>query len=78
MTTPELPETTGPILSAGEAKKRLALYFALKLAGLAALFGGIFLSRGGVAAASIVLLIAGAATLFVRPKLLGLTTRPEK
>jgi hypothetical protein len=67
-----------PVLSVAEAKKRFLFYFLLKIAGLAALFGGVFLGRGGVTAASVVLLLAGAASLFVRPKLLGLTTRPEK
>lgn len=67
-----------PILTAAEAKKRFFSYFALKLAGLAALIGGVLLSRGGVTAVSVVLLLIGAASLFVRPRLLGLTTKPDR
>lgn len=67
-----------PVLSVAEAKKRYFLYLALKLAGLAALFGGVFLARGGVTPVSVVLLLAGAVSLFVRPRMLGLTTRPER
>ena len=79
MTEPKLPDAapTGPILSATEARKRLGLYMAVKFIGLAALFGGVFLARGGINAAAILLLLAGAGALFVRPRMLGLTTRPE-
>lgn len=76
MADPETP--AGPLLSAAEARKRFLLYVLLKMAGLAALFGGVFLARAGLSALSVVLLVAGAASLFVRPKLLGLTTRPER
>ena len=71
-------ETPAPILSAAEARKRFFLYLVIKLAGLAALFGGVFLSRGGVTAISAILLVIGGAALFVRPRMLGLTTRPER
>ena len=72
------PPDVGPILSAGEAKKRLAIYMAVKFAGLATLFGGVFLARGGINAGAILLLLVGAVALFVRPRMLGLTTRPEQ
>ena len=68
----------GPILSVAAAKKRFFFYLILKLSGLAAMFGGVFLSRDGVSAISIVLLVAGAVTLFLRPRHLGLTTRAER
>jgi hypothetical protein len=67
-----------PILSAVEAKKRFFLYLVLKLGGLGALFGGVFLSRGGITVLSGLLLVIGCATLFLRPRMLGLTTRPER
>jgi hypothetical protein len=71
------PEPDGkPILSHAEAKKRFLIYSVVKLSGLAALFGGVFLGRGGLSAVSVVLLVAGAVSLFIRPKMLGLTTRP--
>ena len=75
---PSTDEPSGPILSPAEARKRFFAYFLLKLAGLAALFGGVFQSRGGIGIIGVLLLAAGAATLFIRPKTLGLTTRPEK
>jgi len=67
-----------PIMPAAEAKKRFLLYFAVKMAGLACLFGGVFLGRDGVTLASGLLLLAGAAALFVRPRHLGLTSPSTK
>lgn len=67
-----------PLLSATEARKRYLVYLAVKLAGLSALFGGVLLARDGVTAISVVLLVAGAGSLFVRPWMLGLTTRAER
>lgn len=68
----------GPILSRQEARRRFLLYFGLKLAGLGALAAGLFLSRGGLSAAGVVLVVLGAASIAVRPRHLGLTTKPEK
>lgn len=62
-----------PIMDVATAKRRFALYFGLKLLGLAALFGGVFLGREGLNVPAVALLLVGAASLFVRPKLLGLT-----
>ncbi len=80
MAEPALPneKPAGPILSAAEAKKRLAIYMAVKFVGLAAMFGGVFLARGGINAGAVVLLAIGAVALFIRPRMLGLTTRPEQ
>lgn len=72
------PDPDPTILSAATAKRRFLLYLLLKLSGLAALFGGVLLAREGLSAPSVLLLVAGAASLFVRPKLLGLTTRPDR
>lgn len=75
----EIDETPkGPVLSPGEAKKRFFFYLVLKLAGLGALFAGVLMARGGISILSGVLFVFGAASLFVRPKMLGLTTRPER
>jgi hypothetical protein len=74
---PDLPPDR-PILSPAEAKKRFLLYFALKMAGLAALFGGVFLGKGTLTPASGLLLLIGLAALFVRPRHLGLTTPAKK
>ena len=76
--TPDQDAPTGPILSAAEARKRFFFYLLLKLAGLGALFGGVLLARGGVNVGNALLLAFGCASLFVRPHMLGLTTRPEK
>jgi hypothetical protein len=80
MADPTLPseKPAGPILSAAEAKKRLAIYMAVKFAGLAAMFGGVFVARGGINAGALILLAIGAVALFIRPRMLGLTTRPEQ
>lgn len=72
-----MTETTGPRLSAAEAKKRFLIYTAIKLAGLGLLIGGLFLARGGLGIGSGVMVFIGAASFFLRPKMLGLTTRPE-
>jgi|GEM_PF-1711656 len=64
-----------PIMPEAEAKKRFLIYLALKLSGLAALFGGVFLAREATSPLALALLIAGAVALFLRPKHLGLTTR---
>ncbi|MEY2884991.1 MAG: hypothetical protein RL490_2715 [Pseudomonadota bacterium] len=72
--------TEPPILTPRTARNRFLGYFGLKLGGLAALFGGVFLAKeaGGATVVAVLLLIVGAASLFVRPKHLGLTTRPER
>jgi hypothetical protein len=64
-----------PILTPAEAKKRFLLYFAVKMAGLAALFGGVFIGQGALTPASALLLVIGLAALFVRPRHLGLTPK---
>ncbi|WP_439533757.1 hypothetical protein [Polymorphobacter sp.] len=64
-----------PILTESEAKKRFLAYFAVKMTGLAALFGGVFLGRDGVTLAAGLLLLAGAVALFIRPHHLGLTPK---
>lgn len=64
-----------PILSAGEAKKRFLIYFAVKMTGLAALFAGVFLGQNGLNLPSGLLLMAGVVSLFIRPRMLGLTGR---
>jgi hypothetical protein len=67
-----------PVLSSGEAKKRFFFYLVLKLGGLGALFAGVLMARGGITILSGILFVAGAASLFIRPRTLGLTTRPER
>ncbi len=73
---PETPAEPPLILSPATARRRFLAYFGLKLVGLAALLGGVFLGRDGVTLASVVLLAIGGGALFVRPRHLGLTTKP--
>ncbi len=75
-----MSEIPRPVLSHGEARKRFFIYLLLKIVGLMAMFGGAYLARstGPAALIGIIVLLAGAASLFVRPRHLGLTTRPER
>jgi hypothetical protein len=72
---PEI-ETPPEILPEAVAKRRLLIYTLLRLAGLAALGVGVLAFGGGlvVAGGKIVgglLVVIGAASLFIRPRLLG-------
>jgi len=49
------------------------LFVLFKFGGLGALVAGTLLARGGVNLAGVALLVMGAASLFVRPRHLGLT-----
>lgn len=64
-------ESTPEILSEADAKRRLAIYTLIRLAGIAALLSGVLLAQDGVDVATVLLLIVGAASLFIRPKMLG-------
>ena len=72
------PDAPGPILSPAEAKKRFLLYVLLKFFGLGALFAGALLGRDGPMPLAIIVMLAGASSLLLRPKHIGLTTRPER
>lgn len=62
-----LPE----ILSEAIAKRRLAIYVAIRLAGIGLLFAGVWLLRSRPGAGGIMPLFAGAASLFLRPRMLA-------
>jgi hypothetical protein len=53
------------------ARRRLAIYTLLRLAGLFALFGGVWLAQRGIGVLPVLLVLLGGASLFVRPKLLA-------
>jgi hypothetical protein len=53
------------------AKRRLATYTLLRLAGLFALFSGVWLAQHGIGVLPVLLVLVGGASLFVRPKLLA-------
>lgn len=65
------------ILPPEEAKRRFALYVAVKLLGFAALLGGVFLLSKGVTPIAVIIQLAGAASLLIRPRNLGLGTTPR-
>jgi hypothetical protein len=65
------PEAPPVIVPEATAKRRLAIYTGIRLAGLAALFGAVVLAQRGIGVVSVVLLMLGAGSLFVRPKLLA-------
>jgi hypothetical protein len=65
------PEPPPVIIPEATAKRRLAIYTLVRLLGFAALFAAVALGQGGVGVASVVLLLIGAASLFLRPRLLG-------
>ena len=62
-------------LSLADAKKRYFAYLAIKLMGLINLFGGVFLAKNGITFISGLMVAAGLACLFLRPRQLGLTDR---
>ena len=53
------------------AKRRLAIYTAVRLAGLVALAGGVLKVADGIGVVGLVLVVVGAASLFMRPRLLA-------
>ncbi len=63
-------------LDEATAKRRFLLFVLFKFGGLGALVAGVLLARGGSKFAGIALLVIGAASLFVRPRHLGLTAPP--
>jgi hypothetical protein len=74
---PADPSPPPVILDEATAKRRLAIYTLVRLMGIVTLMMGIFLlDRGGIAVGAICT-IAGAASLFIRPRNLGLTRPPE-
>ena len=74
-----MPDETPPvILPHAEARRRFLLYVAVKLLGFAALLGGVFLLSRGVTPLAVIIQLAGAASLFIRPKTLGLGGPPSR
>ncbi|WP_164155389.1 hypothetical protein [Sandarakinorhabdus rubra] len=64
-----------PILSKAEARKRYLLYVGVRFFGLAVMVLGVWLSRTVGQAPGLAVVLLGGATLFIRPKHLGLTRR---
>ena len=65
------PEKPAEILPEAVAKRRLLIYTLIRLTGIAFVFGGLILARGGIGIVSVLLMLVGAASLFIRPKILG-------
>lgn len=68
-----MTEPPPEIVPEATAKRRLAIYTGIRLAGLVALFGGVYLAQRGIGVVTILLVLVGAASLFVRPKFLAKT-----
>jgi hypothetical protein len=60
-----------------EARRRFLLYFGIRLFGLASLIIGVFLLARDAIPLGALCAVAGALSLFIRPKNLGLTRPPE-
>ena len=69
-------DTPPVILPHAEARRRFLLYFTVKLLGFAALLGGAFLLTRGITPIAVIVQLAGAASLFIRPNTLGLGNPP--
>jgi hypothetical protein len=66
-----------PIMPAAKARQRFLLYFGIRLMGVICLILGVFLLARDAVMMGAVLTLAGAASLFIRPRNLGLTRPPE-
>lgn len=64
-------------MDAAQARRRFFLYFGIRLLGLAVLMIGVFLLARGAIPVGALCTIAGALSLFIRPRNLGLTRPPE-
>ena len=60
-------------LDPATARKRYLAYVLFRFAGLGLLFAGVWLGRGGASIPSVAMTLLGGATLFVRPRHLGLS-----
>lgn len=65
------PEPSPEILPEAIAKRRLLIYTLSRLAGLVALAAGMLRVFERVDAVGVILVVIGAASLFIRPKLLA-------
>jgi uncharacterized membrane protein HdeD (DUF308 family) len=65
------------VMTPAEARRRFALYFGIRLMGVACLILGVFLLARDAVAMGALLTLAGAFSLFIRPKNLGLTRPPR-
>jgi len=64
-------------MTPAEARRRFAMYFGIRLMGLVLLLMGVFMLTREVKAMGIVCVAAGALSLLIRPKNLGLTRPTE-
>lgn len=72
-----MAEPPPEIMTPGEARKRFAMYFGIRLMGLALMLMGVFMLSRQVWAIGGIGVAAGAFSLFIRPRHLGLT-RPRE
>ncbi len=69
--------TDQPALPPAEAKRRFFVYLFIRFGGLGLLGTGLALAQGGITIASGVLIAAGLASLFIRPRMLGILNKPR-
>ena len=62
-------------LPAAQARKRYLIFLAVRLAGLAIMFGGVWLMRDVGQVPGLIAILIGGATLLIRPRHLGLTRK---
>lgn len=62
-------------LPAAEARKKYLVFLAVRLAGLAVMFAGVWMIREVGQAPGLVAVLIGGASLFIRPRHLGLTRK---
>ena len=63
------------ILPVAEARRRYLRYLAVRLVGIAIMALGVWLGRSQGQAAGLAVILVGGATLFIRPKHLGLARK---
>lgn len=62
-------------LPAAEARRKYLVFLAVRLAGLAVMFAGVWMMRALGQGPGLVAVLIGGATLFIRPRHLGLTRK---
>jgi hypothetical protein len=72
----ETPPPVSPApLPVAEARRRYLRYVAVRLAGISVMVLGLWLGRSHGQAIGLPVVLAGGATLFIRPRHLGLTRK---
>jgi hypothetical protein len=68
-----MTETPEPVLPPEEARRNFLVFTLIRLVGVGILIGGLFIAREGLGIGSGAMILVGVASLFLKPKWLGLT-----